>query len=82
MSNNKGFQADIDIEHSIKEMPDRQLLEFTARQVYSVCGTVRDHGRRINNLEGRARKTTGIAGGIGTAIGAAIVTLFNYFAHR
>ncbi len=79
---NKNFQSDLQVEQQIKEMPDRELMEFTARQVYSVCSTVRSHGQRIERLEGRANKMTGLAGGIGTAIGAALVALFSHLNNR
>ena len=82
MPNNKEFLGDFEIERHIKMMNDRDLLEFTARQVYDVCGIVNKHGLRLHSLEVRGNKITGIAGGIGTMIGAAVVAVINWFVDR
>ena len=71
--------GNLDFEKRIKEMDDRSLLEFTARQTYDVCQLVSKHDRRLRVVENRDRKFMGTIGGIGGAIGAGIVAAINYF---
>lgn len=71
MSGN-GFLTDLEVEERIQEMSDRELLEFTARQVHN-------HSKRIAALESTRRKVTGTWAGIGTFVGAAVVAAINFF---
>jgi len=82
MPNNKSFLNDFELERHIKLMGDRDLLEFTARQAYDTCKLVAKHEKRIVALETRSNRITGIAGGIGTMIGAAILAMLNWFVNR
>ena len=66
------MQKGLNFEKSIKEMTDRGLLEFTAREVYH-------HGKRISTLENRSNKTFGAVGGIAGFIGIVIGAVINYF---
>ena len=79
---NNEFIDDLEVEQRIKEMNDRQLMEFTARQCYDIISVASKHGKRITVLERRGNKIMGIVGGIGTFVGAVIITVFNYFAGR
>lgn len=76
------FLNDIEIEQHIKEMDDRSLMEFTARQVYDVCLLAASNERRIVTLEKQGHKITGIAGTFGTLFGAAIVAIVDFFVKR
>ena len=82
MPNSKTFLNDLELEKHIKDMDSRQLMEFTARQVYDVCSLVTKHERRINYLEKQSNKVTGVIGGIGTFIGAVTVGVINYFINK
>jgi len=64
--------TDMEFEEQLKSMGDRQLLEFTARQVY-------DHGRRIQCIERQNKRMIGIFGAAGTIIGSIIATIIAYF---
>lgn len=76
------FLNEMELEQQIKSMPDRQLLEFTARRVYDVCLICADHSKRIKRLEGRNRKEAGIIGGAGAFIGLVIASVVDYFLRR
>ncbi len=82
MPNGKQVISDIEYEQHIKYMDDRQLLEFTARQVYDLCVKVSEDRKRIDALEKHDQKAFGTAGGIGAVIGAAIATVIDYFIRR
>ena len=79
MNNNRSIVNAAEFENEIQDMSDRQLSEFTAREVYKISATSTKHGQRITALEGRDRKHFGLAGGIGTAIGAGVIAVVNYF---
>ncbi len=70
---------DLEIEKAIGEMPDRKLLEFTARQVCAIHAIALDHEKRITGLETHDKKLFGAVGGISGLIGAGIVAAINYF---
>jgi len=89
MPNGNEFISELDLEQRIKGMDDRQLLEFTARQTYENCQvittntkSIEKHDKRITALESRKNKTTGLWAGAGTFVGAAIVSVINFFANR
>ncbi len=80
MSN--GINYELDFEKRIGEMPDRQLLEFVARQTYEIGGKVEKHGKKIANIEGGNKRASGITGGISGTITAVIVGIVSYFTNR
>ena len=82
MSNKKEFLNRLEIEESFRGMSDRQLIEFTARQVYEVCRVASNHTDRIQALEKQNTKFFGIIGGVGTIIGAVVVSIINYLLRR
>jgi len=65
------------LEH-IKGLPDRELLEFVARQNYETSIECPRQDRRITSLEKGSRKTSGITGGATGGIIAAIVAIISY----
>lgn len=77
-----GMLNDLEFEQRIQQMNDRELLEFTARQMYDVCLTVNNHDSRIGTLENRDKKSFGLASGIGTFIGAVIVAIIDFLTRK
>ena len=77
-----GMINDLDFEKRISELDDRGLLEFTARQVFGVRKTVTSNTSRIISLESKSKKILAIIGGIGSIIGAAVVSVINHFASK
>ena len=81
MPDGKEILNELEFEERLRGFDDRGLMEFTARQVYGISDTLRDHNERIGDLEGRDKKTFGFVGGIagfiGTVVGAGITTLLN-----
>ena len=82
MPNGRYVLNDLEFENQIRDMNDRQLLEFTARQSYEITIFAHDTEKRVKNLEGKGKKTTAITGGAGSLIGAAIIAVINYFTTR
>jgi len=82
MPNGKELINELDYRQRIKIMPDRQLLEFTAMQVYETSLIVQAHDKRIYKLESRDRKTFGFTGGLGACLGAAVAVIIDFFARR
>ena len=83
MPNNILNEAQFETE--IGKMSDRELSEFTARQLFGinrrcVLEETRIQGieKTVATLQGRDRTEFGIAGGIGTGIGAAVITLVQF----
>ena len=77
-----GMINDLDFEKRISELDDRGLLEFTARQVFGVRKTVTSNTSRIISLESKSKKILAITGGIGSILGAAVVSVINHFASK
>ena len=75
MPNGKYVLQDMDFDEKIKEMNDRELLEFTARLGYS--NTI-----RITTLENRDKKSMGFIGGASGLLGGIIVFVLDYFVRR
>ncbi len=82
MANGDNFLKDMDVEDRIKGMNDRELMEFTARQVYDICGAVSEQDKKIKKLEVSERKITSLFGGIGTVIGASVIWGIDFFLGR
>ena len=83
MANSKDMLDDLEFESQIAKLGDRDLMEFTARQVFETRKDVRSNSGRIKTLEDRDKKAygkvSGISGAIGIAIGSAILFLINHF---
>jgi len=73
---------DLEIERIIQEMDDRELNEFTARQVYGIYKLAYSNQSRITTLEKRGNKTMGLIGGFGTFVGAVITSIVSFFVNR
>jgi len=82
MPNGREIINELDYRQRIKIMGDRELSEFTAFQVYETCIIVQNHGKRIEKMESRDRKTFGYVGGIGGLIGAIIAGTIDFFIRR
>ena len=82
MPNGRYFLNDLELEQAIKQMDDRQLLEFTARQTYDVSNLSANHEKRIYRLESRTKKEIGASGGIGAVLGIAIASAIDFFLRR
>lgn len=75
----------LEFERSIQSMSDRQVLEFTARQVYTMqllCPIHEDRLVKLENLDRNGKKVIGISGGIGGIIAGIIIAVVNYFTGR
>ncbi len=73
---------DLGFERQIKELSDRGLGEFTARQVFEARKDIHSNTSRIKSLEGKNKKVFAITGGAGTIIGGAIIGVINYFTNK
>ena len=82
MPNGKELVNELDFEKQIKEMDDRGLLEFTARQVYETCEITKRHSSRIKTLEDGSKKVSTITGGISGGITAVTIAVIDYFTRR
>ncbi len=79
MSNGNYVNSELEFERNISALPDRELLEFVARQNYETCIRCEKHNARIVALENQSKKISGIAGGIAGLISAIVVGVINYF---
>lgn len=82
MGNRIEFLNDLELEDRLKDMSDREIIEFVARQTYDVCNLAGSNERRIVLLEKRGNKFIGGVGVIGAFIGAIVIAVINYFAGR
>ena len=69
---------DAELEERMKSFTDRQLSEFTLRQVTVICRQYVAYGKRIKDLEDRDRKTFGLIGGLGAFFGTAVGAAASY----
>ena len=74
-----GINYELEFEKRISGMPDRQLLEFVARQTFETSHILEKHNNRIIILENGVKKLSGIVGGISGTITAVIIGIINYF---
>lgn len=74
-----GILSEAEFENEIKNLSDRQLSEFVARQVYDICKQREAEDKRIAVLEGRDKKFAGALGGVSGAVGAILVSVIDYF---
>ena len=72
MPNGRYILNDMEFEHKITQMNDRELMEFTARQTFY----------RISRLEGQNHKAFGVTGGLGAFFGAAVAVTVDFFLRR
>ena len=82
MSNGKCILNELDFEKSIQDMPDRQLLEFVARQNFETSLRCQRHDVRISTLESGNKKQSGIVGAVSGTITAIIIGIIGYFTNR
>lgn len=72
MPNGKYILNDLEFDKQIKEMNDRELMEFSARLGYS-------NAIRITSMEAQRRRAIGMTGGLGVFVGGVIVGLIEFF---
>ena len=77
-----GMNYELDYEKRIREMPDRQLLEFVARQALEITGKCSVYDKQIASLEEGNRKASSISGGISGTITGVVIGLISYFTNR
>jgi len=77
-----GINYELDFEKRIKEMADRQLLEFVARQAFEITDKCKTYDVKIASLETGDRKVSSIAGGISGTFTAVVIGIINYFVNR
>ena len=92
MSNGKKIIQDLDLESSIKKMSDRELAEFTVREVYNQRQVCAVHAEQINEakaditkLKNKKSNNTGftkrqsILTNLGTVLAAIAIALTSKF---
>ena len=81
MPNNGGKKVlnELEFEHMISQMKDRDLLELVAWQNFNTSIRCYTQDARIVSLEKGARKISTIAGGVAGIITAVITGIINYF---
>lgn len=77
--NNGEMLNDLEFEQRIGELNDRDLSEFTARQIFEARKDIHSNTKRIKSLEGKNKKIFAITGATGTIIGGAIVAIIEHF---
>ena len=75
MPNGKYILNDLEFDKHIKEMDDRELMEFSARLGYS-------NAVRISSIESQRKKALGLTGGTGVFVGGIIIAAMEYFRSR
>jgi len=79
MHNGRYMLNDLEYEEKIRRMNDRELLEFTARQIYDIYTLTEDNRKRIEALERIDKKAFSIVSGLGAFVGAAIAVIVDFF---
>ena len=77
--------GELEFEKYIKDLTDRELIEFVARQQYEMAKLCPVHNRDIKSLkdkERHQRAIVGTTGGISALIGATIGAILDYFMRR
>lgn len=69
-----GLLDELEFDQKIAGLNDRELMEFTARQVFAMTKMCHNHGDRITALEGRGSGLKA-AGGFGGVVGGTIAGL-------
>ena len=85
MPNGTNLLTEAEFENEIEKMTDRQLGEFTARQIMKVTARCMAEATEFEKLSGRIkavedhdRKSFVVTGTAGGSVGAAIAVLVNY----
>lgn len=79
MPNGNCVLNELDFERKIQTMPDRQLLEFVARQNYTTEIRCVNHAKRITSLESGNQRMSSLTGGISGTIAGIIIGIISYF---
>ena len=74
-----GINYELDFEKRIREMEDRQLLEFISRQTFEITGKCKLYDIEIALLKSGDRKASSVTGAISGTITSIIISLINYF---
>lgn len=69
----------MEFDQYIKGTPDRELLEFVARQIWETNQRCPLHEDRIKVVENRDTRMFGVSGGIGGIISGIIVGIITHF---
>ena len=77
-----GLLNELDFEKRIAQLSDRELIEFVARQQYTVSMLCPVQDKRLTKLESRTKKELGVVGGAGAFVGSAIGAVLNFFLGR
>ena len=73
---------ELDFERQMRDMSDRELLEFTARQTFDIKKLAYSNEGRISKLEKRDNRRLGFISGLAALFGAAVAAVVNYFVTR
>jgi len=76
MPNGTEMLNDAEFESRLTGMTDRQLSEFTARQLFDHC---QQENKRFAAIESGDRKLAGITGGITGSVTSIIIGIISYF---
>lgn len=79
MPNGTDMLNDAEFESRVRGMSDRQLSEFTARQLFDHCQQNALSDKRITDLEGGSRKLSGITGGVTALVTSVVIGIISYF---
>ena len=72
------YLDDMELENRITSMPDRELSEFTAREVCKANRRIDTNCKRLDSLESRSNKFTAGIASLGVFIGGIIVGVVEY----
>lgn len=78
----KSMLNGMEFQQRMKSMKDRELLEFTANQVYETCLRCESHESRLKMLEARDHKTFGIVSALAAGLGYGIAVAVNMFVKK
>ncbi len=74
-----GMLNELEFEKRIKELQDRPLLEFIARQTWETASKCNQYDKDIDDLKNGNRKASRLNGGVTGAIAGIIVGVITYF---
>lgn len=77
-----GIINDLDFEKRIKDLPDRQLIEFIARQTLEITGKCKQYDKDIDSLKSGDRRASTIAGSVSGTITSILIGIANYLLNR
>ncbi len=70
---------ELDFQNHLKDMGDRDLLEFVARQTYETNLRCPKHDQRITDLEVKTKGISALSGAISGGFISAIIAIIEYF---